>query len=208
MMGGNTAPPDHLLNKLADPTNKAASGWLGSKGSDTKVEPAYVVEFIPAKMKARVVLVRAGAGSPNPILVDVRVHEQGSKPGTGEAFELRPGQLVDVQFLSGSATGLYNQGVIVGTRYTHQDQQAPYSATWTQNPTGRVFVSKDDKGEHGTTMHMDGEGNQNIIQQGDVRKQVMKGSEVAVLGGPSETRVEQVTRSAAKSFKLAAEKLS
>lgn len=208
-MGGamNSAPQDHMYNPLVDMQNKAASGWIGAKTADTRVMPAVVNAFYPDKMKALVTLVHAGLGSPDPILVDVRVKQVGGAPGSGEAFELVVGHMVDVNFLNGSATGLYNQGTIDGQRYTDKDQTAPKSTTWlASGGKGRVYVDHDDDGNLATTEHHQ-RGNKYTVQSGDETHHKIKGSKFTVAGGDSTLRAEDITRKASEKMRLAVKKL-
>lgn len=203
------APAPHLFNPLADLMNSGADGVLNSKTKDLGSYFAKVIEYLPETMEARVLLQSqyGSATDKEAIKVKIGVKRQGEVPGTGEAFQLTPGQLVMVQFQGGATTGLYNQGVITGTVYTHNDQRAPVSPMRARKDgKGYLYVSHDEDGVLSTAVY-ELNGNKYTVLKGDNITQTIGGAEYVVTGGPSTLRVEEIMRKTGKNLKSASDNL-
>lgn len=203
------APAPHLFNPLADLMNSGGEGVLNSKTKDMGSYFAKVVEYLPKTMEARVLLQSqyGFATDEDAIKVKIGVRRQGEVPGTGEAIQLTPGQLVMVQFQGGATTGLYNQGVITGTVYTQVDQQAPIAPMHARKDgKGNLHVAHDENGVLATAVY-EVNGNRYTVLMGDDILHSLKGSLYRVTGGPSTLRAEHLMKKTAQDMKVAAEKL-
>lgn len=197
--------PDSLADNLTDPLNRAYYQITQEKRADTQIESAKVISYDVKTHTVEVRLDRAGYGSP--IRVKIQEHFQGKVPGTGHAHAFYVGEPVDVAFLSGGATGLYNSGTVVGVRYHHKDGHAPAYAPWLQAASGTVVVHETADGKWGNAEHVDD--NSNISRTTVAKTNVEDwGNEHNVVNGPNITRSEELTRRSATGVKTAASKLS
>jgi hypothetical protein len=196
--------PDSYYDNNVDRSNSVYLGINANKRADRQMEAARVVSYEPKTHTAEVIIFNAGGE--NTIRVKGMSHYQGSVPGSGEAHTYYKGQLVLVEFMNGSATGIYNNGTIVGTIYTAKDSHAPAYAPFVQNGTGSVVVRETKEGKWGYAEHIDNESN---ISRTNVAKTNTEdwGNEHVLQQGPNITRAEEVTRRAGAGAAAAANML-
>lgn len=119
---------------LVDRANKGAEGVLGSKSADNRLEPGHVTHYDHLHNIVWVKLVNGADDKSIPVIGIT--HYAGEKDGEGEIRSYAVGEPVYVQFAMGQATGLYNNGVLMGGRFTHQEHKVPMYAPWHQSGKG------------------------------------------------------------------------
>lgn len=199
--------PEYLKDTLVDPLNHALYGVSQSKLGEFRIEPGIVAKYYPLTHTADVRLARAGLHDKECVItVKVQEQYQGPVPGTGDAAACYKGQQVNVAFLMGSATGVINHGVIVGTKYTHKDHHAVAYAPFQASGTGKATVHPTRDGKWGNAEHVDAESNVSRTTVGKTNTEDW-GNEHTVVNGPNITRSEELTRRASKGMGSAATRL-
>jgi hypothetical protein len=203
---------DYIKGPLVDPMSNSFYSISQSKIEDNGTYWGLVTAYDPKTHMADILLdTRAGYGR----AVRMRIQEQytGPIPGTGEANaywgpnKTSPtGQRVQVVFMGGSATGLVNQGMIVGSNFTHNSHYAPAYAPFQTVGTGTVRVYPTKDGNWGNAEHTDAESN---VSKTTVAKTNHEdwGNHHQVVNGPNITRSEELTRRASEGHLAAAKRL-
>ncbi len=186
---------DISFRDLRDPFKHQGEGVLRAKQSGLAAtrQLGYVEEYYPATHEASVKLLNSLQGPA--LKYKVSTNYQTSQPGTGTANSLFKGQLVEIEFISGSSDGMFHNGVIVGTLYTELDQPSPKHSSIVGGKPARSTIDPGKDGEIGNIQTVDQQSNISEAVTNSVSREVW-GSESDVIAGPVITFTEQRLREA------------
>lgn len=187
---------DLAFRDLRDPFKHAYESVLTNRTTTLSSvrQLGYVQEYYPGTHEALVKLVNGLSGPA--LKYKVSTNYQTSMPGTGSAFSLFPGQLVEVEFANGTSDGVYLNGIIVGAIYTEKDQPSPkHSGITGGNKPARAIIDPGKDGEIGNIHVVDQKSNVSEAVTNSVSREVW-GSESDVIAGPVITFTEQKLREA------------
>ena len=197
---------DFFKGPLVDPMNHGMYGVSQAKIEDTGTHYAQVRKYYPLTHTADVVFIGRAGYHPNGVRIKLQEHYQGPTPGTGEANAVYEGQIVDVVFIGGAATGIINHGAGGGSRYTYKDAHPPAYAPFQTAGTGKVVVHPTKDGRWGNAEHTDSESNYSRTNVGKSNYEDW-GNQHEVINGPNITRSEELTRRSAEGHHAAASRL-
>lgn len=193
---------------LRDTFKQGPEGVLMAKhsGMSKTRQLGTVVKYYPGIHQADVKLHNALEG--DPIRLRVSTNYQTSQPGTGAAYSLYPGQLVEIEFINGNSDGIYAQGHIVGTVYTEQDRPSPKHPAIVGDGTSpvRSVVDPGKDGEIGNVEVVDSQSRTAIAITNEITKETW-GNESEVIAGPEVTYAERKIKQTAAFTAMAAAKI-